>query len=144
MSKQNIRTLEDHFCFSVYATSHAIQRLYKTELVNHGLTYPQYLVLVVLYEQEGMSVKQIGKQLNLGTGTTTPLLKRMEKMDLVIRQRNPDDERGTLVTLTSKGKQERLALEKLPNLLVDSTTLTDQEWNQLTALTNKLMNELIP
>ena len=56
MSKQNIRTLEDHFCFSVYATSHAIQRLYKTELVNHGLTYPQYLVLVVLYEQEGMSV----------------------------------------------------------------------------------------
>ncbi|MCT3020767.1 MarR family transcriptional regulator [Pediococcus pentosaceus] len=144
MPKQNIRTLEDHFCFSVYATSHAIQRLYKTELVNHGLTYPQYLVLVVLYEQEGMSVKQIGKQLNLGTGTTTPLLKRMEKMDLVIRQRNPDDERGTLVTLTSKGKQERLALEKLPNLLVDSTTLTDQEWNQLTALTNKLMNELIP
>ncbi|KAF0351526.1 MarR family winged helix-turn-helix transcriptional regulator [Pediococcus pentosaceus] len=144
MSKQNIRTLEDHFCFSVYATSHAIQRLYKTELVNHGLTYPQYLVLVVLYEQEGMSVKQIGKQLNLGTGTTTPLLKRMEKMGLVIRQRNPDDERGTLVTLTSKGKQERLALEKLPNLLVDSTTLTDQEWNQLTALTNKLMNELIP
>lgn len=144
MSKQNIRTLEDHFCFSVYATSHAIQRLYKTELVNHGLTYPQYLVLVVLYEQEGMSVKQIGKQLNLGTGTTTPLLKRMEKMDLVIRQRNPDDERGTLVTLTSKGKQERLALEKLPNLLVDSTTLTGQEWNQLTALTNKLMNELIP
>lgn len=144
MSKQNIRTLEDHFCFSVYATSHAIQRLYKIELVNHGLTYPQYLVLVVLYEQEGMSVKQIGKQLNLGTGTTTPLLKRMEKMDLVIRQRNPDDERGTLVTLTSKGKQERLALEKLPNLLVDSTTLTDQEWNQLTALTNKLMNELIP
>lgn len=144
MSAENMRTLEDHFCFSVYATSHAIQRLYKSELVNHDLTYPQYLVLVVLYGQEGMSVKKIGQQLNLGTGTITPLLKRMEKLDLVIRKRNPDDERGTLVALTSKGNQERLALEKLPSLLVDSTTLTDQEWDQLTTLTNKLMNELIP
>lgn len=68
----------------------------------------------------------------------------MEKLDLVIRKRNPDDERGTLVALTSKGNQERLALEKLPTLLVDNTTLTDQEWEQLTTLTNKLMNELIP
>ncbi|MDV0431121.1 MarR family transcriptional regulator [Lactiplantibacillus sp. DA1] len=143
MSAKEIRSLEDHFCFSVYATSHAIQRLYKSALVKHGLTYPQYLVLVVLYDQKSMSVKQIGQQLNLGTGTMTPLLKRMEKLELVTRKRNPNDERGTLIALTSKGEQERLGLKDLPSLLVDHTDLTNQEWDQLTNLMNKLMTEIV-
>lgn len=143
MSAKEFRSLEDHFCFSVYATSHAIQRLYKSVLVKHGLTYPQYLVLVVLYEQKNMSVKQIGKQLNLGTGTTTPLLKRMEKLELVTRKRNPNDERETLVTLTPNGQKVRFSLKKLPDLLTTNTTLTDHEWEQLTTLTTKLMNSIV-
>ena len=67
----------------------------------------------------------------------------MEKLELVTRKRNPNDERGTLIALTSKGEQERLALKDLPSLLVDHTDLTDQEWDQLTSLMNKLMTEIV-
>ncbi|MGN1291315.1 MAG: MarR family winged helix-turn-helix transcriptional regulator [Levilactobacillus brevis] len=77
MTIENFRVLEDHFCFSVYNTSHAIQHVYQPTLAQHGLTYPQYLVLVILYKQQGATVKELGTQLHLGTGTTTPLLKRM-------------------------------------------------------------------
>ncbi|HJD98709.1 MarR family winged helix-turn-helix transcriptional regulator [Levilactobacillus brevis] len=84
----------------------------------------------------------MGTQLHLGTGTTTPLLKRMEKMGLVNRQRNPADERSVKLTLTPAGEQERINLKELPDLLMKQANLTDDEWVQLTNLTNKLMHAL--
>ncbi|WP_047999806.1 MarR family winged helix-turn-helix transcriptional regulator [Lactiplantibacillus herbarum] len=142
MEKEPLRPLEDHFCFSVYNTSHAIQRIYQPQLAAHGLTYPQYLVLVILYTQGDSTVKELGAQLNLGTGTTTPLLKRMEKADLVRRQRNPNDERSILIALTEHGEQERIALKNMPDLLTNKASLTDQQWDQLTLLINQLMTDL--
>ncbi|WP_251953986.1 MarR family winged helix-turn-helix transcriptional regulator [Levilactobacillus brevis] len=142
MTIENFRVLEDHFCFSVYNTSHAIQHVYQPTLAQHGLTYPQYLVLVILYKQQGATVKELGTQLHLGTGTTTPLLKRMEKMGLVNRQRNPADERSVKLTLPPAGEQERINLKELPDLLMQQANLTDDEWVQLTNLTNKLMHAL--
>lgn len=100
-------TLNDQLCFALYSTAHAITRAYKPVLDPLGLTYPQYLVLLVLWEQDGMSVKDIGARLFLDSGTLTPLLKRMEAAGFVRRSRDPKDERQLRVNLTDRAKALR-------------------------------------
>lgn len=97
-------TLEDQLCFSLYATSMAINRLYKPLLDRLGITYPQYLVLSVLWEEDGRSISAIGARLDLEPSTITPLVKRLEAAGLVTRTRRVDDERGVLVALTARGR----------------------------------------
>lgn len=139
-----IRPLEDHVCFSAYTTVHAIQRLYQPTLTAHQLTYPQYLVLVALYTttSQAVPVKTLSSQLNLSTGTLTPVLKRMTQAGLITRHRNPQDERSTLIKLTPYGTATRIALNDLPALLTAKGGLGQTEWQQLTALLNKLMTNL--
>ncbi|AVW09734.1 MarR family winged helix-turn-helix transcriptional regulator [Lactiplantibacillus paraplantarum] len=139
-----IRPLKDHVCFSAYTTVHAIQRLYQPTLTAHQLTYPQYLVLVALYTttSQAVPVKTLSSQLNLSTGTLTPVLKRMTQAGLITRHRNPQDERSTLLTLTPQGTATRVALNDLPALLTAKGGLDQTEWQQLTALLNKLMTNL--
>lgn len=96
--------LDDLICFALYSTSHAVTRAYKPLLDRIGLTYPQYLVLIVLWEKEGLTVKEIGARLFLDSGTLTPLLKRMEAAGFVKRSRDPDDERQLRVSLTEHGR----------------------------------------
>jgi len=103
----SIPTLKDQLCFALYSTAHAVTRAYKPLLDQFGLTYPQYLVLLVLWEQDGMAVKEIGEQLFLDSGTLTPLLKRMEAAKLVVRRRDSKDERQVRVNLTAKGQELR-------------------------------------
>ncbi|MBL4919300.1 MarR family winged helix-turn-helix transcriptional regulator [Szabonella alba] len=98
-----ILTLEDQLCFSLYATSMAINRLYKPLLDGMGITYPQYLVLNVLWEKDARSISAIATRLDLEPSTITPLVKRLEAAGLVRRARRLDDERGVLVTLTPRG-----------------------------------------
>jgi MarR family transcriptional regulator, organic hydroperoxide resistance regulator len=100
-------TLSDQLCFALYSTAHAVTRAYKPLLDEYGLTYPQYLVLLVLWEQDGMSVKDIGDRLFLDSGTLTPLLKRMEAAGFVRRNRDRDDERQLRVNLTNKAQDLR-------------------------------------
>jgi DNA-binding MarR family transcriptional regulator len=100
-------TLDDQLCFALYSTAHAVTRAYKPLLDEYGLTYPQYLVLLVLWEQDGMSVKEIGERLFLDSGTLTPLLKRMEAAGFVRRSRDPADERQLRVGLTAKAQDLR-------------------------------------
>ena len=95
--------LDRQLCFSVYAAAHALNRVYKPLLDRLGLTYPQYLVLMVLWEADGQTVKAIGERLFLDSGTLTPLLKRMEAAGIVGRRRDAADERQVRVTLTEKG-----------------------------------------
>lgn len=94
--------LQDQLCFALYSATHAIQRLYRPLLKALDLTYPQYLVLLVLWETDGLSVSDIGERLFLDSATLTPLLKRMEASGLLERRRSPDDERRVRISLTAK------------------------------------------
>lgn len=95
--------LEDQLCFAFYSTSHAFTRAYRQLLEPLGLTYPQYLVLLVLWRSDGMRVKEIGMKLFLDSGTLTPLLKRLEALGLVNRLRDTGDERQVSIVLTPAG-----------------------------------------
>jgi len=97
-------TLEDQLCFSLYATSMAINRIYKPLLDKLGITYPQYLVLNTLWEQDGRTVGAIAERLSLESSTITPLVKRLEAASLVRRAREASDERRVLVSLTDSGR----------------------------------------
>jgi DNA-binding MarR family transcriptional regulator len=91
-------------CFAAYSVTHAFNRVYKPQLDQIGLTYPQYLVMLVLWERDDQTVKQIGDQLHLDSGTLTPLLKRLEAAGIVRRVRDTKDERQVRIQLTPKGE----------------------------------------
>ncbi|MDM9623584.1 MarR family transcriptional regulator [Rhizobium sp. S96] len=101
------KRLERQLCFAVYSTAHAFTRAYKPILDKVGLTYPQYLVMLVLWEKSELPVKIIGEQLDLDSGTLSPLLKRLEQNGLITRTRDPRDERQVIVSLTAKGDAMR-------------------------------------
>jgi MarR family transcriptional regulator, organic hydroperoxide resistance regulator len=105
--QENALKLEQQLCFAVYSAAHAFNRAYKPLLDTLGLTYPQYLVMMVLWDRNGQTVKEIGARLDLDSGTLSPLLKRLEKMGMIIRTRDENDERQVVVTLTDKGKNAR-------------------------------------
>lgn len=96
--------LDFMLCFAIYAAGHAFTRFYKPRLDALGLTYPQYLVFMVLWEQDGLTVKGLGEKLFLDSGTITPLIKRLETRGLVRRQRDADDERLVRILLTDAGR----------------------------------------
>lgn len=96
--------LGQQLCFAVYSAAHAFNRTYKPMLDRFGLTYPQYLVLLALWQKDGMTVKGIGEELGLDSGTLSPLLKRLEASGYVSRIRDKKDERQVLITLTDGGK----------------------------------------
>jgi len=96
--------LDRQICFALYNASRAVTQAYVPLLAPLGLTYPQYLVMLVLWEEDGASVKELGQRLSLDSGTLTPLLKRVEAAGLVARRRDPADERVVRVHLTAKGR----------------------------------------
>jgi DNA-binding MarR family transcriptional regulator len=96
--------LDAQLCFAIYGAAHAFTRTYKPLLEPLGLTYPQYLVMIALWEEDGQPVKAIGERLGLDSGTLSPLLKRLEQSGLVARQRDRDDERQVRISLTQKGQ----------------------------------------
>jgi MarR family transcriptional regulator, organic hydroperoxide resistance regulator len=109
--------LENQFCFPVYAASRLITREYQPHLDALGITYPQYLVLMVLWETDGISVNDITQKLILNTNTITPILKRMEAQSLISRNRSKEDERKVIITLTDSGKKMREAAASVPEKL---------------------------
>src|SRR3984885_10735620 len=96
--------LGNQLCFAIYSAGHAFNRVYKPLLDRLGLTYPQYLVMLVLWERDGVAVKEIGERLHLDSGTLTPLLKRLEQAGLIKRTRSTQDERQVLIGLTAQGQ----------------------------------------
>ena len=110
--------LDDQLCFALYAASRAMTAAYQPLLQSLGITYPQYLVLLVLWEEDGARVSRIGERLYLDSATLTPLLKRLASRGLVERRRNPDDERVVQVFLSGEGKRmKRKALDVVRSLL---------------------------
>jgi DNA-binding MarR family transcriptional regulator len=106
--------LDNQLCFPLYAASRAIMQAYQPALSKLGLTYPQYLVMMVLWEEDGLSVKAIGEKLYLDSGTLTPLLKRLEENGLVLRGRATHDERVVELFLTTEGKRLKKRAETIP------------------------------
>lgn len=117
-------TLDEKLCFSLYGASMAVGRTYKPILDRLGLTYPQYLVLSVLWEKDGMAVGAIADRLDLEPSTVTPLVKRLEAAGFVTRRRNPADERQVTVSLTDRGRAMRTESTCLADALVAGSGLT--------------------
>jgi DNA-binding MarR family transcriptional regulator len=105
--EQRTPRLDEQLCFAVYRTGHAFTRMYRLILADLGLTYPQYLVMLVLWECDGLTVKAVGERLSLDSGTLTPLLKRLEAVGLIHRERGREDERQVLLHLTQAGEALR-------------------------------------
>lgn len=114
--------LDRQVCFPLYAATNLLTRLYGPVLKPLGLTYPQYLVMLVLWEQEPQSVGALGQRLHLDSGTLTPLLKRMEAAGLVSRKRDPEDERRVLITLTAMGRDLRSRASHVPETIAGGRT----------------------
>lgn len=123
--------LDDQFCFSVYSTMHALNRAYKPLLEKLGVTYPQYLVLLALWESDDQSVGEIGAKLLLDSSTLTPLLKRLESAGVVARARNPEDERQVRIRLTEKGRAMRETARAFPIALLDASGCRAEELSSL-------------
>ena len=135
--------LDDQVCFALYSTSLAMNKLYRRLLRSLGLTYPQYLVLLVLWENDSLSVSQIGERLFLDSATLTPLLKRLESQGLVTRLRNDQDERQVDIRLTSQGRDLQAAAKGIPTEVFCAAGETLDELvstrNQLVQLRDRLL-----
>lgn len=127
--------LDNQLCFALYSASLTMTKIYKPLLDNLRVTYPQYLVLLVLWEHGEQSVSAIGTRLFLDSGTLTPLLKRMEAQGLLVRSRAAEDERRVVVSLTTSGKQLRKKATAVPREIMCATRCSLQE---LTGLTQRL------
>ena len=127
--------LDNQLCFALYSTSLAMTKFYKSFLEALGLTYPQYLVMLVLWEQDDVSVSALGERLFLDSGTLTPLLKRIEAAGLLVRTRATDDERRVQIALTPAGRQLKAQAGAVPGCLVSAVHCPVSE---LMALTRQL------
>jgi len=134
--------LNDMLCFTVYSTAHAFNRVYKPLLDALKLTYPQYLVMLGLWTRDGVTVKQIGEQLHLDSGTLTPLLKRLESAGLVRRARDIADERQVRISLTPKGTALREKARTVGHGVVDACQQSRDELKTLNAQLVKLRDKL--
>ncbi|MEY4883033.1 MAG: hypothetical protein RIS34_887 [Pseudomonadota bacterium] len=113
--------LDNQLCFALYSTSLAMTKIYKPLLEALGLTYPQYLVMLVLWEQDHLAVSDLGKKLYLDSGTLTPLLKRMEASGLLARSRSTEDERRVNIVLTDAGRQLRARASTIPACVLSAS-----------------------
>ena len=144
LTSDDMLKLDNQLCFAVYSTSLAMTRLYKPLLDKLGLTYPQYLVMLVLWEQDGPTVSELGERLSLDSGTLTPLLKRMEAAGLVQRQRDAQDERRVRIALTSAGQALRAQAEFIPACILAHSHLPLSEVQALTHQLQTLRDSLQP
>ena len=134
--------LDNQICFAVYSAAHAFNRVYKPLLDRLGLTYPQYLVMLVLWERDGVPLKDIGERLFLDSGTLTPLLKRLEVAGLLKRNRSSEDERQVKIALTAQGQALKEKARSVPLSILDASSCSVAELsdvkNEIVALRDRL------
>lgn len=130
--------LENQICFPLYAASRLVIQEYKPYLVKLGITYPQYLVLLVLWEADSISVSEITQRLILNTNTVTPILKRMEAQGIITRQRSENDERKVIVSLTTRGQALQIEAASIPEKLLEGLTSRKMKVEDLTTLKSLL------
>ncbi|OLO37139.1 MarR family transcriptional regulator [Alkalihalophilus pseudofirmus] len=135
-------TLENQLCFAIYEASSQFNKLYTKVLRPFGITYPQYLVLLALWERNGLTVKELGEKLNLGTGTLTPMLQRMEANGWVIKERSAADERHVCILLQEKSiEKKQIITEKISNE-IQSCNIGIDEYEQLMKQLKSLQKKL--
>ncbi|WP_184400835.1 MarR family winged helix-turn-helix transcriptional regulator [Rhizobium sp. BK650] len=136
------KRLEKQLCFAVYATAHAFTRAYKPILDKVGLTYPQYIVMLVLWEKAELPVKTIGEQLDLDSGTLSPLLKRLEQSGLIKRTRDSRDERQVIVSLTPKGQAMKGEVNTIMSSIGEAIGCTLEEMAAMRDMLTRLRGNL--
>ncbi|MDV3736331.1 MarR family transcriptional regulator [Elizabethkingia anophelis] len=134
--------LDNQICFPVYALSREIVGRYRPLLDKLDITYPQYLVLLVLWEHQEQSVSQLGEKLYLDSGTLTPLLKRLEQKKLVTRSRSKEDERIVKIKLTSEGQSLQKKAASIPKQLFEDMKVPEEELKQLKTTIEKILTTL--
>ena len=135
--------LDNQLCFALYSTSLAMTRLYKPLLEKLGLTYPQYLAMLVLWEKDGLMVSELGERLYLDSGTLTPLLKRLEASGLVSRLRDVADERRVHITLSPAGRKLKTKAAKIPGGILTASQCSIPELITLTKQVQTLRDRLL-
>ncbi|SIQ72242.1 MarR family winged helix-turn-helix transcriptional regulator [Pseudacidovorax sp. RU35E] len=125
-------SLDNQLCFALYSASLSMTRLYKPLLDELALTYPQYLVMLALWEADGVTVSELGTRLSLDSGTLTPLLKRLEATGYLTRMRDVADERRVLIRLTAEGRALRARAVQVPQCLLAASQCSLEELSQLT------------
>ncbi|MBB3280614.1 MarR family winged helix-turn-helix transcriptional regulator [Mitsuaria sp. BK037] len=128
--------IDEQLCFAIYSTMLGLNKVYRELLKDLDITYPQYLVMLVLWERDGLTVGEIAERVFLDSPTVTPLLKRLEAAGLVSRDRSPQDERQVLITLTPAGRGLRQRASHLPQCIVDAS---DTELAELIDLRDRLL-----
>ena len=142
IDKDALLKLDNQLCFLLYAGSRAVTKKYRPLLENLGLTYPQYLVMLVLWESDGIPVKQLSVKLSLDTGTLTPLLKRLETAGLITRIRTISDERSVEINLTADGTALKEKAYAVPGELLCSSGLSIDEFIKLRGELKLLLDKL--
>ena len=135
--------LDNQLCFALYSTSLAMTKLYKPLLDELGLTYPQYLAMLVLWEKDGLMVSELGERLCLDSGTLTPLLKRLEASGLVSRLRDVADERRVHITLSPAGRKLKALAAKIPGCILTASQCSIPELTTLTKQVQALRERLL-
>lgn len=130
--------LGNQVCFPIYTLAKEVINQYRPILNDLDLTYPQYLVMLVLWEEGEQNVSEIGKQLFLDSGTLTPLLKRLEQKDIIERKRNANDERVVTISLTEHGKKLKEKAQCIPDRISDSLGISTEDLLQLKQIVEKI------
>lgn len=139
---ENPLLLDNQLCFALYSASLLMTKLYKPLLDDIGLTYPQYLAMLALWEEDGVTVSTLGARLYLDSGTLTPLLKRLEKAGFLTRERNEEDERQVLIRLTQEGRALKKRATDIPRKIIAATGANVPEIINLRKRLKKLRSEL--
>ena len=134
--------LDNQLCFALYSTSLAMTKVYKPLLADLGLTYPQYLAMLVLWERDGLMVSELGDKLYLDSGTLTPLLKRLEVSGYISRIRAVEDERRVTITLTPSGRKLKTRAAKIPGCILSASQCALPELMTLTSQVQALRQRL--
>ena len=142
MSNHDNLLLDNQLCFALYSATNAITRVYRQLLDEHELTYPQYLVLLVLWEKDGIAVRDLMQRLKLDSGTLSPILKRLERAGLVNKQRNDIDERIVRISLTDKSRQLKPMIAEVQKQVACQTGLENKEFFALLQQLNQLADAL--
>lgn len=142
-NKKGPLPVSEQLCFSIYSLNLAMNKLYRKVLKDIDLTYPQYLVMLALWESDHLSVNEIGEKLDLDSATLTPLLKRMESSGLLTRARSTEDERVVIVSLAAAGKKLRAKAEHVQNTVGKATACTMPEIQRLTRQLKELKNQIL-
>lgn len=135
--------LDNQLCFALYSTSLAMTKVYKPLLDALGLTYPQYLAMLVLWERDGLMVSELGDKLYLDSGTLTPLLKRLETSGYISRIRAVEDERRVYITLTTSGRKLKTRAAKIPSCILSASQCSVPELMALTSQVQALRKKLV-